>query len=407
MARWKRRGIAGIGLLLAAGMAFPVYGTRQDVDAAKKEASALEEEKKKTEQLLLGLQGQKDDTAEYIRQLDYSLEDLGNELELLNSQIQSKEEEITITQLQLTEAKQTEEKQYASMKLRIKYMYEKGDTTFLDLLIESKDFAQLLNRAEYISKISEYDRNQLNAYAATKQAIAEHEMVLENEQQELMAYQESTQAKQASMELLLQAKQEELAVYEGKIVSAQNQIDEYEKNIADQEERIRQLEEEIRRKEEEARRREEEERKKAQETGNSYTTADLGNIKFIWPCPSSARITSDFGNRSSPMEGASTNHQGIDIGASTGSSIVAAAGGVVSIAAYSYSAGNYVMISHGGGIFTVYMHCSKLNVSAGQTVEQGQVIGAVGSTGFSTGPHLHFGIRSGGVYVNPSLYVSP
>ncbi|MCI8949294.1 MAG: peptidoglycan DD-metalloendopeptidase family protein [Lachnospiraceae bacterium] len=407
MKPWKRMGIAGMGLLLAAGIVFPVYGTNQEIDAAKKEASALEEEKKKTEQILSGLEGQKHDVAEYIRQLDVNLEELEKEQEVLNGQIQLKEEEIAATQIQLEEAKQTEEKQYASMKLRIKYMYEKGDTSFLDLLIESKDFAQLLNRAEYISKISEYDRKQLDVYQATKQAIAQQEEVLENERQELMAFQASVQAKQASVELLLQAKQEELVRYEGKIASAQDQIAEYQKNIAAQEEKIRQLEEEIKRKEEEARRREEEERKKAQAQGNSYTTADLGNIKFIWPCPSSARITSGFGNRTSPMEGASANHQGIDIGASTGSSIVAAAKGVVSIAAYSYSAGNYVMISHGGGIFTVYMHCSKLDVSAGQTVEQGQVIGAVGSTGFSTGPHLHFGIRSGGVYVNPSFYVSP
>lgn len=86
---------------------------------------------------------------------------------------------------------------------------------------------------------------------------------------------------------------------------------------------------------------------------------------------------------------------------------MAAADGVVTIATYSASAGNYVMISHGGGVSTVYMHCSSLNVSEGQSVTQGQVIAKVGSTGYSTGPHLHFGIRSGGSYVNPSNYVSP
>lgn len=98
---------------------------------------------------------------------------------------------------------------------------------------------------------------------------------------------------------------------------------------------------------------------------------------------------------------------GIDIGAGAGSSILAAADGVVLIAAYSYSAGNYVTISHGGGVSTVYMHCSRLDVSAGETVKKGQVIGAVGSTGYSTGPHLHFAIRSGGVYVDPLDHVRP
>lgn len=414
---WKRGGIAAAALLLAVNLSFPAYGTKKDVEAAKSKATALEEEKKKVEQTLKSLEGQKADTASYVQQLDKNLEALSDELETLNGQVQAKEEEIAVTQEELEAARQTEEKQYAAMKLRIKYMYEKGDTSFIDMLMEAKDFSELLNRAEYISKISEYDRQQLNAYAATKQAIADHEVKLEGEHQELLVLQESTEAKHESVEQLLSAKQNELKNYEAKIASAQGQISEYQKDIEAQEEKIKQIEAEIKRKEEEeARRKAEEEKRKAEEakklaaanqSKNSNSTASSGNTKFIWPCPSSHRITSGFGGRSSPTEGASSNHKGIDIGASTGSSIVAAADGVVSIATYSASAGNYVMISHGGGLSTVYMHCSKLNVSAGQSVKQGQVIGKVGSTGYSTGPHLHFGVRSGGTYVNPTKYVSP
>ncbi|MDO5551337.1 MAG: peptidoglycan DD-metalloendopeptidase family protein [Lachnospiraceae bacterium] len=411
MKLWKRGGIAAAVLLLAVNLSFPAYGTKKDVEAAKSRATALEEEKKKVEQTLKNLEGQKADTASYVQQLDRNLEALSDELETLNGQINSKEEEIAVTQEELEEARKTEEKQYAAMKLRIKYMYEKGDTSFIDMLMEAKNFSELLNRAEYISKISEYDRQQLDAYAATKQSIADREVQLEGEHQELLALQESTEAKHASVEQLLSVKQNELKNYETKIASAQGQINEYEKDIAAQEEKIKQIEAEIKRKEEEeAKRKAEEEKKKAlaaNSSNNSNSTASSGNTKFIWPCPSSRRITSGFGSRSSPTEGASSNHQGIDIGASTGSSIVAAADGVVSIATYSASAGNYVMISHGGGLSTVYMHCSKLNVSAGQSVKQGQVIAKVGSTGYSTGPHLHFGVRSGGTYVNPAKYVSP
>ena len=118
-------------------------------------------------------------------------------------------------------------------------------------------------------------------------------------------------------------------------------------------------------------------------------------------------MLSGYGKRKSPTAGASSNHKGIDISASTGSSIVAAAGGTVSIATYSYSAGNYVVVNHGNGLSTVYMHCSQLLVSAGDTVKAGQTIAKVGSTGYSTGSHLHFAVRKNGSYVNPSSYVSP
>ena len=171
-------------------------------------------------------------------------------------------------------------------------------------------------------------------------------------------------------------------------------------DIKAQEDRIKQIEAELKRQEEEA-------KKKAEAQGQTYKPVSIGNINFVWPCPSSGRITSGFGGRTSPTEGASSNHQGIDIGASSGSDIIAAADGTVTISTYSYSAGNYIMINHGGGVSTVYMHCSKLLVSAGETVKKGQVIAKVGSTGYSTGPHLHFGVRLNGIYVNPSKYVSP
>ena len=198
---------------------------------------------------------------------------------------------------------------------------------------------------------------------------------------------------------VVQVSGDELIVFR-QIAGAKQDLEQYQADLEAQEQRMRQIEEEMRRREEEA-------RKKAQEEGKTYTTADLGNISFKWPCPASSRITSQFGDRESPTEGASSNHKGIDIGAASGSDILAAASGTVVIATYSYSAGNYIMIDHGGGVSTVYMHCSQLLAAEGDEVSQGQVIAKVGSTGYSTGPHLHFGIRSDGSYVNPLNYVSP
>ena len=400
MRQKKRIWTAAAAGLLCVGLAFPVLADKTELNEAQDRKTELEEELEKTEDTLKNLETLKGNTAAYVRELDESLSAVSNELEALNGSIAEKEGQIETTKGELEQAKETEKKQYESMKLRIKYMYERGDTSYVELFMESDSLSELLNKAEYISKISEYDRQMLDQYAATKDEIAAYEARLETEHAELLDLKEQTEIKQASVEQLLSAKQAELRSYESQIAEAENQLSEYEKDLEAQEAAIRQIEEEIKRQEEEARR-------KAEAAGQSYVTKDIGDIHFIWPCPASSRITSGFGGRSSPTEGASSNHQGIDIGAPTGSDILAAAEGDVVVSTYSSSAGNYVMINHGGGVYTVYMHASKLLVSVGEHVSQGQVIAKVGSTGYSTGPHLHFGVRLNGTYVDPRSYVSP
>ena len=402
--KWiKSRKGTQFGMLLwvaALILVSPVYGTKKDVEDAKRKASSLEEEKKKVEATLKGLEGLKQDAAAYVRELDSSLTVLNQELDELADKIVQKEADIEIAGQELEMARAVEADQYEAMKLRIKYMYERGKTNYLDMLLQSKDLVQLMNRAEYVQKIAEYDRKKLYEYEDIRKEVAAREQQLNQEHEELLLLQEQTEAKQQSVETLLAQKNQELKNFESRIHAAQGQISAYEKDIQAQENKVKQLEAEIKRKEEEA-------KKAAEAAGQKYNTVSLGNIKFIWPCPASSRITSGFGARTSPTEGASSNHQGIDIGAASGSSILAAASGTVVIATYSYSAGNYIMINHGGGVYTVYMHCSQLLASEGQDVIQGQTIAKVGSTGYSTGPHLHFGIRANGQYVNPSNYVSP
>ena len=401
---------AALSVALVLATPLSAQATKSGLSDAKSKKTALEAEKKKTEQELKNLEGLKSDTTAYVKKLDSSLESIGNELSKLNDDIDAKEKQIDTTKQELSEAKETEKSQYESMKLRIKYMYEKGDSTYVDLLMEAGSLSEFLSKAEYITKISSYDRQKFDEYAATKEKIAEKEKALEGEHAELLTLQDETEAKQASVEKLLAAKQTELRNYETKIASAEGQISEYAKSIEAQENQIKSIEAEIKRKEEEARKKAEEEKKKAaaaNKAAQTYKTVSLGDISFTWPCPASGRITSGFGSRKSPTKGASSNHQGIDISAPTGTSIVAAAAGEVVIATYSSSAGNYVMISHGGGVYTVYMHASSLLVSQGQSVKKGQTIAKVGSTGYSTGSHLHFGVRVNGSYVNPTKYVSP
>lgn len=360
----------------------------------------MEEEKKEIETTLKELEGLEQDAASYIKNLDTSLDSLNKQVNALQSQMSAKEEEIKAASEELEAAKTTVSRQYEDMKLRIQYMYEKGETSYIDLLFKSGDLTQLFNRAEYISSIVAYDRRMLENYKRSKEEVEQREQVLLAEREELAAFEAATSKKQQEVESLISKKNADLAVYQNKINDGRNSLKELNQDIAEQEKRIEAMEAEIRKKEEEA-------RKAAQKAGKTYNTVAIGNIKFIWPCPSSSKITSGFGDRDSPTEGASTNHKGIDVSAPTGSDIVAAASGTVTISTYSYSAGNYIMIHHGGGVYTVYMHCSELLVSAGQEVSQGQVIAKVGSTGYSTGPHLHFGIRVDGSYVNPAKYVSP
>lgn len=389
-----------IALLCCGLTAFPVFASKNSLNTAKQKKTAIEQEKKRAEETLKNLEALKGDAVRYVAELDVTLEALGEELSKLSEDIGAKEAQIEKTQAELSDAEETAEEQYESMKLRIKYMYEKGDSTYVDLLMEAKSLSELMNKAEYISKISEYDREKLDEYEETTKQIAQAKETLETEREELLNLQAQTEAKQNSVEELMAAKQAEIKSMESKILVAENEVSEYEKDLKEQEASIKAIEAELKRQEEEA-------KKKAETSGKTYKTQSIGDIKFIWPCPASSRITSKFGSRTSPTAGASSNHKGIDIGASTGSDIIAAAAGEVVISTYSYSAGNYVMINHGGGVYTVYMHASKLLCKVGDTVKQGQVIAKVGSTGYSTGPHLHFGVRLNGTYVDPSQYVSP
>ena len=387
--------LSGLCCLL---LVFPAMATKSGLEDAKKKKSALQEEMKRAEATVRNLENLKGDAVAYVKELDASLEAITEELAQLDTDISAKEEQIAVTRQELQAAEETEAGQYEAMKLRIKYMYEKGDSSYVDLLMESRSLSELLNKAEYIGKISEYDREKLDEYVATKEQIAETERILEQEHVELMDLQEQTEAKHASVEELLAAKQAELKKVEAQLAAAEDTVSEYQEDLKKQENAIKAIEAELKRKEEEA-------KKKAEASGKTYQTKNIGDISFTWPCPASSRITSRFGARSSPTEGASSNHKGIDIGAPTGTNIVAAASGTVVVSTYSYSAGNYIMINHGGGVYTVYMHASKLLASVGDSVKKGEVIAKVGSTGYSTGPHIHFEVQVNGSPVNPMSYL--
>ena len=257
----KRSIKTGLIALAAVLAVIPVQAAgKGDIDSAKDKISSLEEEKKKTEETIQELEKLKADTESYVKELDGELARLDDELSSLDSRITDKEADIEETKAQLEEAKKTEEEQYASMKLRIKYMYEKGDTSYLDLLLESGSMSEMLNRAEYIQQISSYDRKKLTEYGEIKEKIADDEEKLEAEHEELLTLQEQTKAKQDSVEKLVGEKSRELQKYQNQIAANESQLASYQADIEAQENRIQQIEAELKRQEEEA-------RKKAQEKG--------------------------------------------------------------------------------------------------------------------------------------------
>lgn len=357
---------------------------RQRILNSQNNIEKINENKKKVENTIKRLNSLKNDTQKYIEELDKNLEMLVDELNKTLADIDNKQIEINITNEEIEKAKEKEEKQYSDMKLRIKFFYEKGDTSLLENILSGDNLEDILTKAEYIQSITDYDRKKLNELVEIKNRIIIFENQLEREKAELLLLKDTEIAQKENIEKLIEEKTKELEDTKSKINTSQAELKKLKEEEKKLEAEIAAIERAI------------------LARGNSNRILRGG---LIWPCPSSKRITSTFGNRKSPTKGGSTYHQGIDIGAPVGTTVIAAAAGEVVISKYSYSAGNYIMIDHGSGIFTVYMHLSVRGVEVGKEVSQGQKIGEVGSTGYSTGPHLHFGVRKNGSYVNPLTFV--
>ena len=360
----------------------------KSLQEAQDEKAQLEKALKEAQGTIEDLKDSKGDIESKVTELNQQLIDISARITDLENQLTAKSEDIQETKDELAGAKEREAQQYADMKVRIQFMYENGQTSYLEALLSSRNISEFLNSADYIAQIQSYDRQKLTEYQDTVESIVNLEAQLEQEYTDLEALKSTVESNKATVAAMMRQKESELADISGDIEDAQSDADYYAAEIQAQEELIAAI------------KRAEAEKAAAGVEEHPYTGG-----AFRWPCPSSTRVTSDYGTRVSPMSGASSNHKGIDIGASAGADIIAAADGTVTAASYSSAAGNYVMIDHGGGLYTVYMHASSLLVSPGQTVSAGDVIAKVGSTGISTGSHLHFGVSLNGSYVSPWSYL--
>lgn len=442
--RLKKLTALALALILAMQ---PVSLTRAgSLEEAQQEKEKLEDALNEAQELIESLKGSKNNIQDKVTKLDAQLTKISIDISNLESQLEDKNLEISDTAKVLKEAQEDAKVQYEKMKLRIQYMYENRDKSYVEQILSARSISDLLNAVEYISQITRYDRQMLDKYQKTQVTVKDTKTALEQEKAELEQMQAQVEENRQAVSVLLTAKESELNAVNQDIKEANSQADAFEAELIAQEEIIAQIRaaEEAKKAarakaEAEAKAKAEAEAKAAAEAaaaaqaaeqegteepqepqeGESETTASETPVEpepipedtynggaFLWPCPASTRITSDYGNRESPTAGASSNHKGIDIGAPYGSDIVAAADGEVIFAGYSNGGGNYVMIDHGGSLYTVYMHASSLCVSKGDKVTRGQIVAKVGSTGISTGNHLHFGVSLNGGYVSPWNYLS-
>ena len=365
-----------ISFILVITVSSPVFAaTKTELQQKKQEAQEQKQE----------VQEQKSEAMDEIKKLSDSISENETKLEDLSDELKSLNNDISKLQTELKETQKRYDSQEKLLQDRISAQYEAGETTFLDVILSSSSFSDFLSNYFLVSEILENDSDLLTSIDNQKTKIEKSKEDLENKQKAV----KTKKAEQEKMQVVLnnqkaekQNKVSSLSAEEKKLSA---QIDEYNKALQQLEAAARRV------------------------SRVSYTsnTKYVGG-KMLWPCPSSTRITSTFGGRSSPGGIGSTNHKGIDIGASSGSAIVAALDGKVVYTGYNVARGNYVMIDHGGGIITLYQHglSGSTRVSSGQTVKQGQTIMGVGSTGYSTGPHLHFEVWENGTPVNPIKYVT-
>ena len=376
-----------------------VSDLKQSIAQKQKEIEETQSQRKQLEggltdvkQIISSLETSKSNLAAYVKQLDTELTAAQTRITVLTDMISEKESEIVQTKAELEEALEREASQYDAMKLRIQNMYERGTDFYFVAIFSAASFGDMLNRADYVEKITESDRKILDNFRTTREYVEVCKAQHEEEQELLEKAKVKVEQEQESLETLISEKQTEINAFQADINDKEAVLREYEAEIAARNAEIKALEDAVKA-----------EQAALEAASNPKRKYDGG--MFAWPAPSYTRISDDYGDRMHPTLGINRFHNGVDMAAPGGSPILAAYNGTVVAAAYNASMGNYIMIDHGDNLFTIYMHASALYVSKGAEVVKGQKIAAVGTTGRSTGNHLHFSVRLNGNYVNPWGYL--
>ena len=353
--------------------------TKAEIDALKSEASELNTQKKELQQKVNALNAEITNNRAKKELLDSQISIISSEISNTESQIALYAQLIAQSEADLAAAEEEEAEQYALFCERVRAMEEQGKVDYWSVLFRATSFADLLGRLDIVNEIMEYDQRVIDDLKDQLAQLAEQKATLEGQKAEEEAAKADLESKKSELDTqrsTANALMQELQADSAEAKAEMAAIEAEEEAILAEAQRLSKL--------------------YAQQNQNPATQGG-----YIWPVDS-RYITSTVGGRTSPGGVGSTNHKGTDIGrVGYTSPIYAAKSGTVIISTYSSSYGNYVVISHGSGNTTLYAHMSSRKVVVGQKVTQGDVIGITGSTGHSTGPHLHFEITENGVRINP------
>ncbi len=392
--RYFRR---GLGLVLALALLLPLAGrdmviessavTRAEIDALKDKSGTIASQKKDIQDQLKALQADKSNAMKKKQLLEDQIDLIRQEISNINEQIAMYDKLIGEKTAELEQAEADERAQFDLFCRRMRDLEKQGETSYWAILFSSSSFAELLDNYMMVEEIIQYDNKVIEDLVALQEKTAADKAELE----EAQAEEEEAKAKQM-------AAQEELKSQEAEVDKLISEINAQEDVLEEMEAELNKAAKEL------------DAQIKAKEKEYAAQIAKVPSESgYLWPLPGGYNtISSLAGGRIHPVTGKPGNHSGIDVPAPSGTNIYAAKSGVVIHAAKGtggyWSYGNYVIVSHSDGTSTLYAHMSRIGCKQGQTVKQGDVIGYVGTTGRSTGNHLHFEIRVGSARKDPANY---
>ena len=392
--KWSFRcGLLGFVLILLTPSLSAAARTITEMEAMQQEIQA---EARETREYLAVTQQEMEGLETEIYIMDAALDEATEQLEIINQALDDTIAELEETEIALEQARDELDEHFDRFKTRLRVMYIHGPVGYLEVVLQATSFNEFLTRLDHMNTVARSDREMAERLQAAEDLV---EQKLEETFRQ-MTHIESLRVLQADrimdLEFALDQKYNFMSLLEEDAYQheiAIRRLEQADRDITEQIQRARAEEEARRRAAQEAARR-----------AQQQVVQPRGGVMH-WPLPGHYRVSSPYGNRTHPISRRPEFHTGVDIPAPSGTNIVAAESGTVIISGWNGGFGNTVVIDHGGGLTTLYAHNSRNIAVVGQWVNRGEVIARVGSTGVSTGPHLHFEVRHDGRHVNPNGYL--